>query len=292
MRLFDRHRPVLYTPFAVLLAAACGTSSAETPAASPDSSLPQHVTVLPPPPDSVEEVVDGRTVVLSNGVKARVLGLAAPAECWSAGALKFAKDTLLGKPVRYSRASESAITLRLADNSDYATRAVSQGAVRAEKDDPVLSEPEKTAEKAGLGLWGSPCKGQDTTPTTSTPPPPPATTTATTTPPAVKKGCAVTYRVAKEWAGGFHAEMIVTNHDQTPVTRWGLRWRFPSGQQIRETWGMTAYQYGPDVMAMSQDGNGSISAGGQISLRFNAATAGPNVTPTAFTLNNTTCSFG
>ena len=244
---------------------------------------------MPPAPELVEEVVDSRTVLLSNGLRARVLGLAAPAECWSAGALKFAQDTLLGKPVRYSRASESAISLRLADNSDYATLAVSKGASRAQQDDPVLTEPEQAASKAGVGLWGAPCKGQDTTPA---PPPPPPPATTTTTPPPAKKGCAVTYRVAKEWYNGFHTELIVTNHDQTPVTRWVVRWKFPSGQQIRETWGMTARQNGADVVAISPDGAGTIAAGGQVSLRFNAVTAGPNVTPTGFTLNGVTCASG
>lgn len=289
------HRPILYTPFAVLVVAACATSAAETPApATPptSSSAPQPVTVMPPPPDLVEEVVDSRTVLLSNGLRARVLGLAAPAECWSAGALKFAQDTLLGKPVRYSRASESAISLRLADNTDYATLAVTKGASRAQQDDPVLAEPEQAASKAGLGLWGPPCNGQDTTTVAApapTPPPPPAATTAQ---PPAKSGCAVTYRIAKEWPNGFHTELIVRNHDQTPVTRWVVRWRFPSGQQIRETWGMTARQMGADVIAMSQDGAGSIAAGGEVSLRFNAVTAGPNVTPTSFTLNGKTCAFG
>jgi hypothetical protein len=277
----------------MLALAACSTSPAITPASSPSSlpppSAPQNVTVLPPPPELVEDVVDGRTVVLSNGLKARLLGLAAPGPCWSEASLEFAKNTLVGKPVRYSRASESAITLRLADNSDYAVLAVSKGVARAEKDDPVLTEPEKAATAAGTGLWGSPCKGQDTSPP---PPPPPTTTTPPPPPPPpAKKGCSVTYRVVKEWPGGFHAELTVRNHDQTPVNRWALHWRFPSGQKIGDTWGEAAHQYGADVLAMSKDGNGSIAPGGSVSLRFNVSTSGPNVAPTEFSLNWKTCSL-
>ena len=285
-------RLFLYTPFAVLLVAGCATSAVENAAYSPPSSAPpQHVTVMPPPPDTVEDVADGRTVLLSNGLKARLLGLAAPGECWSAAAVKFARDTLVGKPVRYSRASESAITLRLADNSDYATFAVSQGAARAEKDDPVLTEPEKAAAKAGLGLWGPPCQGQDTTPVPTSSYTPPATTTTTPPPPPLPP-CAVSYRVAKEWAGGFHTELIVRNNTDKPFAQWKLYWRFPSGQQIRETWGMTARQFGPDVLAVSQDPSGSIGAGGSVSLRFNAAVSGANVAPTAFMVSGVACSVG
>lgn len=296
-------RPLhLYTPAAVLIivAAACTTAATTettpSPVAAPVSpSTPPSVSVLPAPPEVVEEVVDGRTVLLSNGLRARVLGLAAPGECWSAGALKFAKDTLAGQQVRYSRASESAITLRLLNSSDYASLAVSAGAMRAEKDDPVLAEPEKVAQKAGLGLWGSPCKGQDTTPAPAPPPPPPpapAPAPTTTAPPAPRPDCSLTYRVAREWAGGFHTELIVRNNTDKPFAQWKLQWRFPSGQQIRETWGMTARQYGADVFAVSQDPNGSIGAGGQVSLRFNAVTTGPNVQPTAFTLSGMACSLG
>jgi hypothetical protein len=280
-------------PFALLsllLVTACAPSAADTPADQPtQSSLPQHVTVLAPPPDVVDEVVDGRTVVLSNGLKAHVLGLAPPAECWSAGALRFAKDTLLGKQVRYSRASETAITLRLADNSDYAFLAVSKGAARAEKDDPVLTEPEKAAAAAGVGLWGPPCKGSDTTPT-SAPPPPPSAPVTSSAAPVPQKDCTVTYRLAQEWAGGFHAEMIVRNNTQKPFAQWKLYWRFPSGQQIQETWGMKAFQYGADVVAVSQDGYGTIGAGAQVSLRFNAA--GKNAAPAGYMVNGVACSVG
>ncbi|MFI6094671.1 cellulose binding domain-containing protein [Lentzea sp. NPDC051213] len=289
MRLFDRHRPILYTPAAVLIVAACATGSADTAPTGAADSTPQlpPITLLPPPPDKVEEVVDARTVVLSTGTRARVLGLAAPGECYSGAAVKFARDTLLGKQVHYSRASESLISLRLPNNDDYAALAVSKGALRAEKDDPVLTEVEKSAAQAGLGLWGPPCQGHDTTPTHPAPAPPPVTSTP---PPAAAKDCAVTYRVAKEWAGGFHVELIVRNNTRTPATRWTVHWKFPSGQRIGETWGMTARQYGADVIAMSPDGNGSISAGGQVSLRFNAA--GPTAAPTAFELNGKSCSLG
>lgn len=277
---------------AVLVLAACSTGAADSSSDGGSESAPpvQAVTLLPPPPDSVEQVVDGRTVVLSTGLKARVLGLAAPGQCFAEAALAFAKAALLGKKVRFSRASESVINLRLINNNDYAALAVSQGALRAEQDDAILVEMEKSAAQAGLGLWGEPCKGQDVTPTTAAPPPP-APTTTTAAPPAAQ-GCVVTYRLLKEWVGGFHAELIVRNHKPGAADRWRLHWRFPSGQRIGEHWGMAAFQYGPDVMASSPDGNGSIAAGGQVTMRFNGSTAGPNIAPKAFTLNGTTCSLG
>lgn len=286
MRLLGRYRPILCTPVVALVATACTTGSAGPSPAGPSSTSPsQHVSVLPPPPDSVEEVIDGRTVLLSNGVQARIIGLAAPGACWATAAASFAKETLLNKPVRYSRASESTVSLRLPGNVDYATLAVSRGAMRADQDDPVLSEAGKTAAQAGLGLWGAPCNGKDTI---ENPTPPPA---PSPTPPVAKNACAVTYRVAKTWDGGFHAEVVITNTAQTPVTGWTLRWTFPSGQRIWQTWNTSAHQNGADVAAANPGGNTTIAAAGQLSLRFNASSSGPNVAPSTFTLNHNACSF-
>ena len=259
-------------PLVVLLVAGCTAGSPEaTPTVTSTSSpLPQHVTVRADPPETVEEVIDGRTVLLSNGVRARVLGLGAPGECWSAAALAFARETLLGKQVHYSRASEALITLRLNNNDDYATLAVSRGAMRADPADPVLTEAEKSAAQTKVGLWGAPCHGQDTTP-----------------PSPQRDACTLSYRVAKEWAGGFHAEIIIRNNTPASVMGWTLRWTFPSGQKIGYTWNMTARQDGPDVTATSP---GIVHAGGgTVSVRFNATTPQPNVAPSTFTFNGKPC---
>lgn len=295
MSLLGRFLPVLPALAAVLVVGACATSAAETAAPGASSPTSQHVTVQPPPPELVSEVVDARTVQLSNGLEARILGLAAPSECWSATALKFAKDTLLGKPVRYSRASASVITLRLNNtNDDYATLAVRQGTMRAEKDDPVLTEVEQTAEKTGLGLWGPPCKGQATT-STPAPPPPAKTTTTPPAPPVEKKDCAVTYGVLKAWNGGFHAEITVRNTTQTAVSRWALHWKYTSGQQTKEAWNAAVHQYGTNVMAMSPQGPAgpaTLDAGAAVTFRFNAITGSQNVAPASFMLNGKICSLG
>lgn len=292
MRALYRFRPVLYTPAAVLIVAACTTGPTETPSpeqpGSPSPTAPssqQQITVMPPPPELVSDVIDARTVRLSNGVEARILGLAPAAECWSATALEFTKDTLLNKQVRYSRASESVVSLRLATtNDDFSSLAVGKGAARAEKDDLVLVEAEKAAEKARLGLWAAPCMA----PTTTTPPPPPpATTTTPPAPPAEKKDCAVTYRVAREWPGGFHVEIIVRNTTPAALPRWVLYWKFPGGQKVGQTWNAAVHQRGADVVAVSQT---PIDAGATVSFRFNAE--GATATPNSFALNGKSCSLG
>ncbi|MFD9703146.1 excalibur calcium-binding domain-containing protein [Lentzea sp. NPDC059081] len=131
---------------------------------------------------TVASIVDGRAVVLSDGTKVEVSGLAQPGPCWADAAAGFAKSMLLNQQVRYDRTTGA---LSLADGTDYALLALGNGAARtAGTPTPVQKEAETVAQQVPMGLWGSPCGGKDTTetPTTPPPPPPPAPVTTTTKP--------------------------------------------------------------------------------------------------------------
>ncbi|MFI6102134.1 cellulose binding domain-containing protein [Lentzea sp. NPDC051213] len=278
----------MYTLATLPVVAACTTNAADTP--PPATSVPgqQFVTIQGTPPDRVTKVVDARTVQLSTGVEARILGLAAPGECYAAAALKFAQDTLLGKPVSYSRASEAAINLRLGNNDDYAAMAVVKGVVRAEKDDPVLTELEKTAETSKVGLWGSPCNGQDTT--SSSAPPPVTTTTAPPAPPADKKDCAVSYRVFGSSNGGFIADVTLRNTSQITIEQWALRWQFPGGQRVVQGSNATVQQHAAEVLVTGSNSGASLNANASVTFRFTAT--GSPVTPGSFAVHGRPCSIG
>jgi hypothetical protein len=134
---------------------------------------------------SVASIVDGRAVMLSDGSKAEVSGLAQPGPCWAEAAGNFAKAMLLNQQVRYDRTTG---TLTLSDGTDYALLALGNGAGRiAGTPTPVQKEAEGAAQRVPMGLWGTPCGGKDTLETPSAPPPPPpppVTTTAKPKPPA------------------------------------------------------------------------------------------------------------
>ena len=73
---------------AVLLATAC---TAEDVTTSDSSATPSPEAPVAPPTLSdafltVQNVLDGRTVLLSDGAQVRVAGLAAPEECWAGAA--------------------------------------------------------------------------------------------------------------------------------------------------------------------------------------------------------------
>lgn len=143
----------------ILLTTAC-TSGSEPPADAPRRPAPR-TTDQRPPGVLLKSVIDSRTVEFPNGVRARISLLAAPAACWSAAALAFARATLLNKPVRFSSINPGEVNLELADGTDYAYRAVRQGVLRAQGAAGPLADAETAAAREKLGLWGPPCNGRD-----------------------------------------------------------------------------------------------------------------------------------
>jgi excalibur calcium-binding domain-containing protein len=138
---------------------------------------------------TVTSIVDGRAVMLSDGSKAEVQGLAQPGPCWAQAAVSFANAMLLNQQVRYDRTTGA---LSLADGTDYALLALGNGAGRVTgTPSAAQKEAEAAAQRVPMGLWGPPCGGKDATATPTPPPPPPPPPApkpkpTTTTPPRPK----------------------------------------------------------------------------------------------------------
>ncbi|SMC92925.1 cellulose binding domain-containing protein [Lentzea albidocapillata] len=297
----------------VLLTGAC---TAGPPSPAPSTSTPWK------PPSLVNEearyqgvlhfvrdVIDGRTVELADGTKARIAQLAEPPACWAEGAVSFARTTLLASAVRISPVVSGDVNLALEDGTDYALLAVRQGVLRAEGvDGGALLTAESEAAGANKGLWGPPCDGLDAplppattdlpAPGTTTVPPRPAPTTAapprpaptTTVPRPPARACAVAYRISGQWPGGFQANVSVRNTGSTSVHGWALRWSFANGQNVTDMWNAKARQSGATVNAANADYNPEIQPGGSVSIGFNGSVRGGNSVPGAFTLNGQSCS--
>lgn len=265
----------------ILVSASCAGNTTTptgtiTPSRTPSIIAPprlQHTVRL-----TVQGVLDGRTVLLSDGTKIVIDGLAAPEPCWTAAAAVFAKSFLLDKPVLVERSpSGEEAALWLQDGTEYALLTVGQGVLRGDAPhDPAYGAAEATAKRAGLGLWGAPCLGQAMSPSASSAP-------AT---PAAAYGCTVTYRVARRWQGGFHAEVTIANTGTTPVAGWALRWTFAREERVTDTWNTKIEQSGANVKA---DASTTIPAGGTQWLRFNATQGPESPVPQSFTLNDRRC---
>jgi hypothetical protein len=117
-----------------------------------------------------------------------------------------------------------------------------------------------------------------------------ATTTATATAGyAAAAGCRVTYAVGSQWAGGFTANVSITNLGD-PLTGWTLRWSFTAGQAVTQAWGAGVTQSGAAVTAVNAGWNGGLATNGSTSFGFNGSwNNSANPVPASFALNGVAC---
>ncbi|MEV0325220.1 glycoside hydrolase family 6 protein [Micromonospora echinospora] len=128
-----------------------------------------------------------------------------------------------------------------------------------------------------------------TTPPATTPPPttPPATTPPPTTPPA-GGGCAATV-VPNSWTGGFTAEIRVTNGGAA-VNGWTLSLTVADGVRLTNGWNGEWSQSGNRLTARNVSWNGSVPAGGTLSVGFQGTFTGTTLPAFgAVTLNGVVC---
>ncbi|MET9632790.1 cellulose binding domain-containing protein [Lentzea sp. NPDC006480] len=278
---------------AIFLASGC--SGEPTPLASGPTS--SHQLIAPPTVVNsltVRGVEDGRTVLLSDGTRIRIAGLATPEECWAKAATAFAKAFLLDKPVKVDAGDPAVVDdvpLWLDDGTEYALLAVSQGILRGDSPhDPAFVEAEVAATSAGLGLWGDPCRGQAKPPTNT---PPPAATVPSPVPAPTAApvfGCAIDYRVTYRWNVGYNADVTITNTGNRPISGWTLHWTFTRGQIVTDMWNATSKQSGAEVSATNVSYTASIPVGGKQTIGYTGSTRDyNNPTPTGFSLNDHSC---
>ncbi|MEV1120633.1 cellulase family glycosylhydrolase [Actinosynnema sp. NPDC049800] len=101
--------------------------------------------------------------------------------------------------------------------------------------------------------------------------------------------CAVTYKIAGQWQGGFQGDVKIANTGTAAVNGWTLRWTWANGQTVSQSWGATTTQSGSTLSATNVSYTGTIPANGSVSFGFIGSWNGTNSAPTAFTLNGATC---
>ncbi|MFI5934144.1 cellulose binding domain-containing protein [Actinoplanes sp. NPDC051494] len=106
--------------------------------------------------------------------------------------------------------------------------------------------------------------------------------------PEPTSSCQVAYKT-NQWQGGFSADVTVRNTGTTPVNGWTLGFTLPSGQTITSSWNATLSGSSAAITARNVSYNGAIPAGGSQSFGFQGNHSGSFTTPSAFTLNGTTC---
>ncbi|MGW3806009.1 cellulose binding domain-containing protein [Micromonospora sp. NPDC005113] len=119
----------------------------------------------------------------------------------------------------------------------------------------------------------------------------PPLTFATGSPTA--SACGVRFTTSGDWGNGYIGGVEITNSGTSPLNGWTLTWTWPTGwQQVSSGWNATWEQVGAAVRVTPTDDNRQIAAGASVSAGFVGAYSGPNVLPTAFTLNGIHCTSG
>ncbi|BCJ58382.1 hypothetical protein Jiend_18040 [Micromonospora endophytica] len=114
----------------------------------------------------------------------------------------------------------------------------------------------------------------------------------TTGPAQAAIGCRVSYTVASQWAGGFSANVSLTNVGD-PLTSWQVGWSFAAGQTVTQAWNATVTQSGSTVRAANVSYNGNLATNATVSFGFNGSwNNSSNPAPTSFTVNGVTCTGG
>ncbi|HJP76429.1 MAG TPA: cellulase family glycosylhydrolase [Pseudonocardiaceae bacterium] len=102
----------------------------------------------------------------------------------------------------------------------------------------------------------------------------------TTTPPPVS--CSASYSITNSWAGGFQAQVVVTNSGSTVLNGWTVGWTFPGDQKIGNAWSATVSQSGAAVTATNPSYASTIAPGGTASFGFTATYQTSNANPASF----------
>jgi cellulose 1,4-beta-cellobiosidase len=93
--------------------------------------------------------------------------------------------------------------------------------------------------------------------------------------------CTGTYSVTNSWNGGFQGQVVVKDTGTSPKNGWQLKWTFPGSQQVASLWNGTFTQSGAQVTVTNEPWNGSIPAGGTLTVGFTAN--GTSATPASVT---------
>jgi cellulose 1,4-beta-cellobiosidase len=103
---------------------------------------------------------------------------------------------------------------------------------------------------------------------------------------AATGGCTVAY-TARQWPGGFTADVQVTNHGPA-IDGWTLAWDY-ANQRAGQAWNATVTQDGRHVTARNAAWNARVGTGASASFGLNGTWTGGNPAPATFTLNGQAC---
>jgi hypothetical protein len=103
--------------------------------------------------------------------------------------------------------------------------------------------------------------------------------------------CHVVYTTQSQWAGGFTADVTLTNTGTAAWAGWTLRFSYPGDQKITSSWNTGSLtQTGQSVTAANASYNGSVASGASASFGMQGTWTSSDAPPASFTVNGVSCS--
>jgi hypothetical protein len=125
--------------------------------------------------------------------------------------------------------------------------------------------------------------GASSSPSPSVSPSPTVTASPSPTVAASAGGtCSVTYTRQNEWAGGFTANVTVTNATTTAKNGWTVRFTYPGDQRVTSGWNATVSTSGATVTATNLTYNATLPPGGSTSFGLQGTWTSNDASPTSF----------
>jgi acetylxylan esterase len=137
--------------------------------------------------------------------------------------------------------------------------------------------PESGMAAYAIGFFGLNTMTPPSSPPPTSPSPPPGAS------------CHVSYVTTSEWAGGFVANVTVSDTGTAAANGWRLTFTFPGDQVVTSAWNATVSQNGTGVTAANASYDGTIGPGGSVSFGMQGTWKNNDTAPAAFALNGTAC---
>ena len=111
--------------------------------------------------------------------------------------------------------------------------------------------------------------------------------TAAARPATAETGFTCTYTVTTSWAGGFTANVDITNNGPA-INGWTLQWTFLTPTSLGSVWSAVITEQGNRATATNMSWNSAIPTGFTTSIGWSARAASTAV-PTDLTINGQAC---
>ena len=101
----------------------------------------------------------------------------------------------------------------------------------------------------------------------------------------------MTYANQSEWAGGFTANVSITNKGTSTINNWTVTYKYGGDQKVTSAWGATASQSGSTVTLTNLSYDGTIAPGATVTgVGMQGTWSSSDAAPSGFTLNGVACS--